>query len=325
MTNNINNTNSVIPSLNIGCYNCNGLGCNTKRGRVLKWLEDKEEEILFLQETHSSPNNEEAWKRDWNGHIVFNHGSSNSAGVAILLKRNVEDTVKVVNHVSIVPGRASLLEVQVSGTVFTLVNVYCPNNDDDEFLQKVLMEATTYTNTDNLIFGGDWNTVMDNLLDKRGGASKHSNSKCQSLLNNFIAEWGLSHIFRLQYGSRQLFTHVDKQHKTQTRLDFFLVDDRLVNFPVCQTNISHGFKSDHSYVSLKIQGHTISHGRGYWKFNNCHLKSEDFAQNVRDIIRETVGSSFDSYNGLWDTIKYKIKDYSIYYGKKVKKYKTTEK
>ena len=88
-----------------------------------------------------------------------------------------------------------------------------------------------------------------------------------------------------------------------------------MNLPVCKTDISHGYNSDHSYVSLTIQGSSIERGRKYWKFNNSHLQDEEFVEEVKTIINDTNNSSFDSYSGLSDVIKFKIKDYAIRYGK----------
>ena len=312
--------------LGIGCFNCNGLGNDGKRELVLKWLDGKDDGIFLLQETHSTTENEEAWKKHWDGDIIFNHGSSNSTGVAILIKRSALREVKIIKHVYLEQGRALLLEIKNQGNIFTLINIYCPNNDDADFINKTFLDSISMADQNScLIFGGDWNTVMDNLLDKHGGARKHSSVKSQSLLNSLIADWGFSDIFRLTHNEKKIFTHVDKQHKTQTRLDFFLVDDRLVNYPVCRSDISHGFRSDHSYVSLKIKGHEIKHGRGYWKLNNSHLRSEEFTREVKNIITATEAGSFDSYGGLWDTIKFRIKDYAIYFGKKTKKAKSIEK
>ena len=177
----------ALSDLKIGCFNCNGLGNPKKRGQVLRWLESKEEEIFFLQETHSSNDTEDAWRRDWMGEIIFNHGTSNSTGVVILIKQCKLDTLKIINKVNIVAGRATLINVEEGGFVFSLVNIYSPNNDDTTFLETVFIEASSHTNSDNLVYGGDWNTVLDNNLDKRGGAPRHANSKCQAFINNTMA------------------------------------------------------------------------------------------------------------------------------------------
>ena len=94
---------------------------------------------------------------------------------------------------------------------------------------------------------------MNNDLDKAGGAATHKNINCKKYLNKFCSEWGLSDVFRLNNPSTRLYTHFDKQFKTLTRLDFFLVDDRLINLPTCVSDITHGFSTDHSYVTLTIE------------------------------------------------------------------------
>ena len=80
---------------------------------------------------------------------------------------------------------------------------------------------------------------------------------------------------------------------------------------MCRSDISHGFRSDHSYVSLKIKGHEIKHGRGYWKLNDSHPRSEEFTRKVKNIMAAKEAKSFDSYGGRWDTIKFKIKGYAF--------------
>ena len=164
-----------------------------------------------------------------------------------------------------------------------------------------------------------WNTVLENNLDKLGGAAQHANKYYQNYINGIINDNGLTR------GEERMYTQFNKQYKTASRLNFFLIDGNLVNLPVCKTDIIHGYNSDHSYVSLTIQGSSIERGSGYWKFNNSHLQDEEFVEEVKTIINDTHNSSFDSYSGLWDVIKFKIKDYAIRYDKTKKKRNTEEK
>ena len=319
----ISNSDALI-DLKVGCFNANGLGDKHKRKLVLNWLKLKNEKIIFLQETHSTSETERGWESDWGGKIVFNHGSSNSTGIAVLFNHSLVGDINILNTVHITPGRVTLLDIETGGTVFGIVNVYCPNNDDPDFINTVFLEACSVTKSDKLILAGDWNAVLNNDLDKVGGAGAHKNANCRKLLNDIMVDWGFTDIFRLNNPNARIFTHLDKQHNTRTRLDFFLIDDSLVNLPICTSDISHGFSSDHSYVSLTLQGNPISHGRGYWKFNNSHLSSEEFTDGVRSIISEVLSGSFDSYNGAWDTIKFRVKDHAIRHGKNTKKYKLAE-
>ena len=61
----------------------------------------------------------------------------------------------------------------------------------------------------------------------------------------------------------------------------------------------------------------LRHGRSY-------LSPEEFTQEVRKIICDILSSSYDSFSGVLDSIKFRIKDYAIYFGKKTKKCKIVE-
>ena len=95
------------------------------------------------------------------------------------MKRNANIHIK--NQVNIIPGRVILLEVECDSVNYCLVNIYSPNNDDvDDFL----------------IMAGDWNTVLNNDIDKLGGAQNHANHKSQEFIDNIVSDYGLSDIFR---------------------------------------------------------------------------------------------------------------------------------
>lgn len=222
---------------------------------------------------------------------------------------------------TVVQGRTSLLEIEIENVKYCIVKVYCPNSNETTVVESTFSEALGRSRDDFLILAGDWNTVLNSSIDKAGGNPTHSNSNRQTCLNNIMSECGLNDIFRLNNGDERTYTHFNKQHKTRTRLDFFLIDDNLVNFPVCQSQITHGFSSDHSYITLTIEGsrNIMERGKGYWKLNNSHLTNENFTKAVRNIIQKTSRQSYDSDSGLWDVIKMKIKDFAIRYDKKAKK------
>ena len=56
-----------------------------------------------------------------------------------------------------------------------------------------------------VILAGDWNTVLENYLNK------------QHFLNDVISDYGFSDVFSLCRGDEHVYTHFNKQHK---RLDF---------------------------------------------------------------------------------------------------------
>ena len=51
---------------------------------------EKRKSILRVQETHCSIDTELKWKTEWGAKSMWNHGSSNSRGVAILFSKTID-------------------------------------------------------------------------------------------------------------------------------------------------------------------------------------------------------------------------------------------
>ena len=71
-------------SIVIVTLNVNGMSDNNKRNAIYYWCRKKKIDIVCLQETHSTDKVELKWKREWGSNSIWNHGLSNSRGVAIL-------------------------------------------------------------------------------------------------------------------------------------------------------------------------------------------------------------------------------------------------
>ena len=84
---------STVCSVEISSFNCNGLADHKKRREIFAWLHDKRSNIICLQETHSKFIQEEASNREWGSKIIFNHGTSNQRGTAILFKNNISYSI----------------------------------------------------------------------------------------------------------------------------------------------------------------------------------------------------------------------------------------
>lgn len=106
--------------------NVRGLS-NFKKRVIFAWCRKKNANIIFLQETHSTGNNEKQWKADWGAPLEVAHGSSNSRGVAILFRKGFD--CKIIKKV-IDPNGRCLYEVQINDEKNFLGNVYSPNNDN---------------------------------------------------------------------------------------------------------------------------------------------------------------------------------------------------
>ena len=98
----------------------------------------------------------------------FSFGGIRSAGVAILqgkFKGNI------INHLSDTNGRWIILLVDVDHSHFIIVNIYASNNKQNNAVifstieNKINQLLLTFP-TAKVLWGGDFNTVMDENLDR---------------------------------------------------------------------------------------------------------------------------------------------------------------
>lgn len=64
--------------------NARGLRDNIKRKSIFLFCKGEKANFILLQETHSKPEDEKFWVNQWGDKIIFDHGSTKSAGLAIL-------------------------------------------------------------------------------------------------------------------------------------------------------------------------------------------------------------------------------------------------
>ena len=142
--------------------NVNGLAQHTKCRKVLTFLSRKKPNIIFLQETHSIKDTEHIWTSQSNRHVVFAHGESNCHGTAILFEKCLENDIqKVTCHEN---GRYAIVDLLINEQIYTLANVYVPNNDSPDFF-VAFFEKLKEHECINVIIGGDFNLVFDVNID----------------------------------------------------------------------------------------------------------------------------------------------------------------
>ena len=285
---------------------------------LFSWLHKKSCNIIFLQETHSIEKDEQMWKNEWGGEILYSHGSNDSCGVSILIKNNCDITV--LNWESRIQGRFLIAQILINDIEVELMNIYAPNDDDVNFITQIF---NVYSNSDpkNIVAGGDFNLVLDIKLDKIGGIPK-THEKSKNKLLQYMEQLGLVDIWRIQHPNESQFTWRRKRPTIiQCRLDFFLVSDTLHTM-ITNSNITYGHRSDHSLISITITPESFDRGPGYWKLNCSLLQDKDYIKTIKTLI-ETCLTEFLSEEMddvlLWEMLKMKIREKSIQYSSKKKK------
>lgn len=94
-----------------------------------------------------------------------------------------------------------------------------------------------------------------------------------------------------------------------SRIDYFLVSQDFMN-KVDLTDIRPKFRSDHSQITMSLDFAEQKRGRGFWKFNNQHLKDKDFLDIINTTIVQTK-YEVKNYNEIdldiqWENMKEKL-------------------
>ena len=117
--------------------NVRGLRSLNKRKAILTWLIKQKADIVFLQETYSSSEDENFWNTQWKGKMLFSHGSNHSKGTLVLVKQGLDFEQKSV--LCGPNGRFIILEAVVQDTPFLFVNNFLrtkQNSRTGSFLPK---------------------------------------------------------------------------------------------------------------------------------------------------------------------------------------------
>ena len=116
--------------------------------------------------------------------------------MCILIKNNVD--LQVNNIKKDKEGRYIQINGKLNGKLLSLCNVYGPNKDDIQFFIDIL-EKTDTADTEFNIIGGDFNCILNNEIDKKGGSTRHANKKNQEFINAWITEYDLVDIWRQKH------------------------------------------------------------------------------------------------------------------------------
>ena len=176
-----------------------------------------------------------------------------------------------------------ILDITISDKRLSLINVYGPNKDDPTFYVNVFKSITDIGN-DLFIICGDFNLTLNPDLDCFN--YKHiNNPKARDFLSNVIEENNLFDTFRELHPSQRRYTWRRKNPLKQSRLDFFLVTENIVNL-IKKSKIETGYKSDHSIVTLILAMDNFVHGKSLWKHNNSLLTDAEYLKTINSKIQE---------------------------------------
>ena len=301
-----------MASLKIGSFNVKGLRDVKKRRKIFQYLHQRNFDIICLQETHSHSDDVGLWSNEFGGRILFSHGSKDSKGVMILIRKNAP--VKIGKTFSDLEGRTIACELGYEDKKFSLVNIYAPNKDDPIFFLSLFIKLAEFEieiGCTNKVILGDFNLVLDLEKDKQGG-NKSTHEKAANTLKSYMDDEALCDVWRLKHPDSTLMTwKVLKPKAIFERLDFILVSSDLVD-NIKAEGIGTAYLSDHGIPWVVMSPIQAPKGRGFWKLNTRLLADKEYVQEIESLMAEILRENMDKVK-KWEWLKHKIREHSIKY------------
>ena len=302
--------------LTIMTYNANGLFEDEKRQQIFQNLENKNAQIILLQETHSNEQIIKKWEKEWKGSSFWHSGKiAKSCGVAILFQKdlNIETSTISTDEEGRIMSITFILEKQL----FQITNIYAPTNPTlRKKFYKNLLTHFNKNNGQNLILGGDFNMVEDLYLDRQGGTPSNIDLIGQQYLQTIKETYNLIDNWRKIKRTKRIYTFHNYNNSICSRIDriYTTKNIKLNNATIIPNNIS-----DHDIITLTI---TITKqkpkGRGIWKLNATIVKEKNFTEIFRIFWQnwQKEKPKYNSINQWWDSGKIYFQILAIEYSKK---------
>ena len=299
--------------INFISNNVKGLQCTNKRLKLIKYFKDKivSNGFLFLQETHSTVNDEIKWKDDFKGEVFYSHSKSNSCGVLICFIGSKKVFIR--NKLSDNDGRILILDVDIDDENVILINLYNPNTEAEQLktLSKLteMLTKLHLTQNNNIICTGDFNLFFNVKLESYGGNPVFKKRSVRKIVE-LKETYNLTDIWRIRNPKA-------KQWFLQRRLDYFFISNTIQEF-ILDTDIIPAISSDHSPILISFsQEKQHSKSFGFWKFNNLLLSDNIFKEKLKQHI-QNIESDNELSNDpqiKWEFLKYQIRKFTIRFSK----------
>ena len=296
----------------VASINCQGLRSADRRQTAFSFFTRSRFDIIFLQETHWTADMEIELQRDWQGHVSCTHGTNSARGAAILISSRIDYKVKETKRDN--EGRVLNLVIEMDEQTINLVNVYAPNTDTERRTFFLNLEPFISKEYENII-GGDFNSIMDNRLDKLGG-DPNSRQAATYFLRTFNERYDLCDIWRERHKDERNYTWTGRMTSNhlfiRTRIDFFLTSRALNQF-ITAVDIKPYAHSDHDCITLAIDFDKIHRGPGYWHFNNDLLTDVVFQTEIERFWTgwQEEFKNFSDPLKWWDKAKQNFKIIAI--------------
>lgn len=271
-----------MAELRILSFNARGLGNQEKRRDVLDYLKKLRYDVYLLQDTHLTNEKVCYFNTLWRGICYHACGTHNSRGVSVLF--HAKTPHKMLHEEHCAAGNFSILVREIFSNIYTIVNIYGPNEDNPAFFRHIGQRLEDLP-AENVVIGGDFNFVIDYHRDSN--YSRQNNPRARDAFVQVVQEQGLMDAWKIMNPDQKTFTWAKKNPCKFGRLDMFFISEHLLPLTVSSA-VSPGYRSDHSIIDLHLSSPQKKKGPGLWKFNDSLLCDERYDAMVKELIVNVV-------------------------------------
>lgn len=310
-------------SLQVSSLNSRGFNIPEKRRQILYHFHKLRTQILLLQETHFRSN---AVPLLLHKHYPIwfhrNNPSTKSKGFSIAFHASF--TPDVLDSVIDPLSRYILLKLSYMQSIFTIVNVYSPNQDQQRFLSSVTSHLKRFGAV-NVILGGDLNAALIPRLDSSTGKSSVSPASLTKM-NLLFSELSLVDVWRVLNPSNRDYTYYSPAHSSYSCIDYILILQSLLDYsPV--TSIGLKLWSDYTSIRMSLEQIPIHKKRFSWRRNNNLLSDsvcfQDIINTIRDFVKDHAHNDTNPLT-KWDALKCVLRGKFIQHGSRLKRARTSD-
>lgn len=306
-----------MEAIKFASFNVNGINRPCKRCTIFDKIRSLNAHIALIQETHSAEPSAHIWETEWGGKCLFNHGLPGSRGVAILFSRSFSP--RIIKQDQDEQGRILVVDLEVGDEIYTVASLYAPTQDKPaqqagmDNLEALLDSMTA----DNIILGGDFNCILDPLLDRNSTTALPSSAAAhRGRIHTLMEERLLCNVMRVRNQNKRLYTF--RRNNYASRLDFFLVSARLSEAASLLKTLE-GLHSDHLLITFQLRFAPARRGQGFWRFDTSLLAEEDFLKAMRSFLTDwSPPQELSNPNTKWEWLKMQIGDFTRKYVKEKK-------
>jgi exonuclease III len=290
--------------------NCKGLNNPDKRKSLLELT--KRDDIICLQETHSTEDSIQEWLEFKRKRWLASHGNNRSRGTITL------------NRTNIVWSEESSWQGRITSTIFNtlfgkklrIINVYAPNVNGSkasiacykEFTAKITEILDDPMPT---IIGGDINIIMNPALD---AGSRNPSSHFPQLVDawdQLLTKYNLKDAWRELHPDEQTYTFTpggEQGRQIYRRLDYIFMSDELLNW-IDRIDMAHTHISDHKFMRITLRPRKTRPPFRIWRHKDNLLTSPEYVNELTQATVEALADAqaLSSHRARWEFTKYKIR------------------